>query len=403
MDKSDLRATFDAGRIFSSLRAFDLYGNTVTLTINNQDASKSTVGTVLSILTMVVCFGLSWFSFISVIDETNATTNTSTSPGASSFDVNSSSLFFALTPFYSNNNKTYVMSSETNDYTLLKNMNEYYGVCRQCIKQEFPLVKCEMTIKPSKLKQITKMRAQNLSTIFTNSSMCLPIEFNTPLLNEDILSPTFSSFSIKISDNFLNGKSYTSESSTKQNKPLYQQEFSEEITLNKNFRLLVLHSHIEFNLTNNVSNVVDNSFIFKNLDFRNYITGVPLSYDVIVEKYNVSIERPYLFFFSQKEDVKSYYAIKDIELNNMKSNDLSRKYLRFNFRIHPIVTVVAIRSELFTDTLSIFGSYWCMFTLLGRVVASIWGGYFYRADLYNTVFRFHDNDPDYDPASELII
>ncbi len=146
--------------------------------------------------------------------------------------------------------------------------------------------------------------------------------------------------------------------------------------------------------------MVDYSYVFHNLKFRNSITGVPLSYDIYIQQYNVTTERQFLLFFSKDDPVKSYYSIKKIEINQIKSSDLVRKHLRFNFRIHPIVTRVKIKSELFTQTMAIFGSYWSMMILLGRMLAKLWGGYFYKADLYNTIFRYHDEDPDYDPDAE---
>ena len=158
-----------------------------------------------------------------------------------------------------------------------------------------------------------------------------------------------------------------------------------------------MHHKIEFDEGKDVDTMIWKSYVFNDLTFRNPITGLALSYDVFVQQYSVTIERPYLFFFSKEDPVKYYYSVKNIEINQLKSNDLKRTYARLNFRIYPIITKAKIRSELFTDTLAIFGSYWCMFTLLGRMFAQTWGGYFYKADLLNTVFKYQEDDPDYKP------
>ena len=209
MDADDMKGVFSAGRIFSGIgKQFDMYGNSVTLTINNQDSSKSTVGTILSLCTLAVCFGLSWQSFWDVTQQTNPRVKYSYKPEGKAFNVNFSSLFVALTTFYSKDVSTYVTSTEFNDHQSLANMNEYYGECRTCKRPNFNLPECQLLFDPDDIKDLTKMRAINISGIFNKSSYCLPPDFNTTLLDEDNLSSTFSSLSIRIPDNFLNAKKY---------------------------------------------------------------------------------------------------------------------------------------------------------------------------------------------------
>jgi len=97
MDYQDMKAVFSSGKIFSSIgKAFDIYGNSVTLTIENQDTSKSTVGTILTICTLIACFGLSWESFYNVVLETDAKLKFSSKAGTKQFEVDSNLLKFFM-------------------------------------------------------------------------------------------------------------------------------------------------------------------------------------------------------------------------------------------------------------------------------------------------------------------
>jgi hypothetical protein len=176
-----------------------------------------------------------------------------------------------------------------------------------------------------------------------------------------------------------------------------QKNFVEDYTRNQDLRLLLMYNKLRMDVDLNVTSIINYDLAFSDLEFRNPVTGVPLSYDVYIKRHDVTYERQYLLFFSSVSQVFNYYTVDKVEINYQKSNDIERRYGRLSFRINPITNIIKIRAELFTDTLGIFGGYWSMFVLLGRMIAQTYGGYFYTADLYNTVYRYHDDDPDYDP------
>ena len=132
---------------------------------------------------------------------------------------------------------------------------------------------------------------------------------------------------------------------------------------------------------------------FTNLDFRDKITGIPLQYDVYVQKIKVKYIKPKNLFISTEndDDAEYYYIVSDIAVNNILGNDPNTKGVSFYFKVNGTTQIVYVKYNLFEDILEKLGSYYSIFDIVAAFCAYFYADFFFQADLLNSTFSFNEN------------
>ena len=155
-------------------------------------------------------------------------------------------------------------------------------------------------------------------------------------------------------------------------------------------RLFVLTQGID--IMPSQPNIIDKVYKFTNLDFRDKITGIPLQYDVYVQKIKVKTIQPKGFFFSTEidNDEEYHYIISTIEVNNILGNDPTKTGVNFYFKVNGTTEIINIKYRLFEDILADLGSYYSIFDLLAQILSKFYADFFVQASLINAVFTFNE-------------
>jgi len=164
---------------------------------------------------------------------------------------------------------------------------------------------------------------------------------------------------------------------------------SKQITNNIYPRLLLITPQIEINPKN--PTIVSESFDLYNLDFRDKLTGLPLVYNIIVEKTIVKFTIRKNWFDSEEKD-SAHYTIKDVIINSVEGNDPNQVGCTLHFKVYGKISIINIKYVLLQDILGEIGGFWGIFALAGQAISFLYRSYFLRADLLNTVFKFHEDD-----------
>ncbi len=97
---------------------------------------------------------------------------------------------------------------------------------------------------------------------------------------------------------------------------------------------------------------------FSNLDFRDKITGIPLQYDIYVQKIQIKkIHRKYFFHHNKEDDdATEYYIISSIEINNILGNNPDKAGVTFYFKVNGTTKTIYVTYAIFNDVLEALGS-----------------------------------------------
>jgi len=141
------------------------------------------------------------------------------------------------------------------------------------------------------------------------------------------------------------------------------------------------------------SEIIQKVFKFTNLDFRDKYTGIPIQYDVYVQKIKVKTIQPYNLFLSTEEfdDEIEHYVISDIQVNNILGNDPTKNGVTLYFKINGTTQWIYIKYDLFESILEVLGSYYSIFDVIGGILSFFYSDYFFQADILNSVFSFTEN------------
>jgi hypothetical protein len=171
------------------------------------------------------------------------------------------------------------------------------------------------------------------------------------------------------------------------------QKIKERIEKNMYPRLLVLTQELSIFPTAEEKDLIGKSYLLHNLNFRDVITGLDKQYDFVITKIEVTKTKPYNFFGSIDEDPVSYYTITDIIENTILGNDPNKNYIDFYFKINSSVKTVNLVYPTFVNNiLSDLGSYFSIYSLVAQILSMFYSDYFYRSDLFNAIFKFHDSE-----------
>ncbi len=175
---------------------------------------------------------------------------------------------------------------------------------------------------------------------------------------------------------------------------------SDKITANFFPRLLVIYPLLQVNPNSKTNQIVSLTHDLLNLDFRDQITGLAMVYDVIIRQTKVTyIVKSDLFF--EKKILVNYFTVDSVKKNLIQGNDISKKGPTLYYKIHGQTILINIQYVLFTDILSKFGSYWTIFALGGHFLSYLYKYFYWRADLLNGVFKFHEEDEDEEEDDEF--
>ena len=74
--------------------------------------------------------------------------------------------------------------------------------------------------------------------------------------------------------------------------------------------------------------------------------------------------------------------------NNLDTS--SRSEASLTFKVFPQKNSITVKYVSLSDVLSVFGSYYSVFTLIASVVCKMFSPIVYEGDLVNSVFRFRE-------------
>ena len=120
------------------------------------------------------------------------------------------------------------------------------------------------------------------------------------------------------------------------------------------------------------------------IDYTETMTGSPIYYEIYIQQTNITVDRSILS--SENKTVLTHYSIKKIVKNNLDTN--SRDFTLLNLKVFPEILLINVKYKSLTDVLSVFGSYYSVFTLIATVLANLYSQFVYDADLLNSVFTF---------------
>ena len=166
---------------------------------------------------------------------------------------------------------------------------------------------------------------------------------------------------------------------------------SKQITSNMYPRLLILIPNLKINPdTASKDDIVTPEYHLKNLDFRDPLTGLPLVYDIILEKTSVEFVVRDLLVTS-RSFTREFITVRSINLNTIEGNDASKIGCSINFKVYGVTAQITITYWLLADVMQKFGGLWSTFGMIGALMSMGFSGYFHRADLLNYIFKFHEN------------
>ncbi len=126
------------------------------------------------------------------------------------------------------------------------------------------------------------------------------------------------------------------------------------------------------------------------LDYRDRLTGNPISYDVFIQEAIVEVVQP-KFLWTETETKKVLRVFK-IEENSLNSNLNSGATI--SFKSVAEVPKITITFVSFNDFLSAFGSFSTVFAMLSLTLSGFYNEIVLNASIINSVFKFIENTED---------
>jgi hypothetical protein len=157
-------------------------------------------------------------------------------------------------------------------------------------------------------------------------------------------------------------------------------------------KLLLLYKDITFN--NNKPQAI---YYLSILDYKDKLTANPISYDCYIHETVITIEKTK--FLIPDTTVQSYYSINNIVTNNMSTDEKKEAYI--TFKVYPQKILYIIKYPAFNDVLSKFGSLFSVFTLIFQMLSRSFSGFYFDADLINSIFKFNA-DPEKSKKSKRL-
>lgn len=164
----------------------------------------------------------------------------------------------------------------------------------------------------------------------------------------------------------------------------------QQITKNLFPRLLLIYSSITINPNNKP--VVSESFDLMNLDFRDKLTGLNLVYDIRIEKTIVTTTKRGNLYVNSYDSNYTLYTVQDVRINTIEGNSVDNRQTILRYKIVGKVGDIKVKYTVFQDILGDVGGYWGIFGAVGQIVSFLYRGYFFRADMLNSVFEFREDE-----------
>ena len=126
-------------------------------------------------------------------------------------------------------------------------------------------------------------------------------------------------------------------------------------------------------------------YYLESLDYMDLMTGNPISYYVYLQQTDIIRDKTIL---TSNLNTTTFFTIQSIVKNNLDTS--SRSEASLTFKVFPQKNSITVKYVSLSDVLSVFGSYYSVFTLIASVVCKMFSPIVYEGDLVNSVFRFRE-------------
>jgi len=185
----------------------DMYADGVSLTINEETASRSVIGATITLLVFATTIYMSSETMLNSVLLRNPTISLDSEQGNENItDLTFQNFFMAFSFFTPKSFDRKTFSNDTNDFEITSTMSTFKGDClSNCSNYTFLMGHCNKSIfnNITALKDLPYTNSNNITDIFKTYSFCLPDQFQANLLDNDKKADNFiSSFSIFIPDTY---------------------------------------------------------------------------------------------------------------------------------------------------------------------------------------------------------